>query len=181
MQRLFFRESVIVPTCVLATASFALAACSSSGGAHSHTPTPQTTSSSQSASSSAAAEPTTGSGAVAAIEANYAAFFNGKTSLSRRIALLQDGPMFRAAIKTQSSNSFASSASAKVSSVKLTGANQASVVYTISALGSPLLKNAHGVAVYQGGVWKVGADVFCHLLKLEAAGSSAGLPSVCTT
>jgi len=178
MQRLYIRQPVLMSACVLVTAGLALAGCSSSGGTHSHTPTPGTSSSAPS--SSAAAEPTTGSGAIAAIKANYAAFYNAKTPLSRRVALIQDGSMFRAAIKAQLSNTFASTATAKVSTVKLTGAGQASVVYTISALGSPLLKNSHGVAVYQGGIWKVGAATFCSLLQKEAAGSTAGLPSVCT-
>jgi len=177
MQRLYIRQPVLMSACVLVTAGLALAGCSSSGGTHSRTPTPPTSSA---PSSSAAAEPATGPGAIAAIKANYAAFYNAKTPLSRRVALIQDGPMFRSAIKAQLSNTFASTATAKVSTVKLTSAGQASVVYTISALGTPLLKNAPGVAVYQGGVWKVGAKTFCGLLQKEAAGSTAGLPSVCT-
>ena len=181
MQRLHFRETSVVSACLLATAGLALAACggSGSGNSHSSTPTTQATSSAPSAPGSGTAEPTTGSGAVAAIKANYATFFNGKTPLSREVALLQDGPMLSAAIKANRSNSLASTATAKVSSVTLTGTKQASVVYTIYISGQPALKNQHGVAVYQGGVWKVGTAVFCGLLKLEAAGSSAGLPAAC--
>jgi hypothetical protein len=179
MQRLPSRESAVVSACLLATVGLALAACGSSGGGHSTTPTTPATSSSPAASTSAAAEPTTGSAAVAAIKANWATFFSAKTSLSRRVALLQDGPMLRAAIIANKSNSLASTASAKVTSVKLTGANQAPVVYTIYVGGQPALKNKKGVAIYQNGVWKVGLVSFCGLLQLENAGSTTGLPSAC--
>jgi len=179
MQRLHFRESAVVSAWLLAAAGLALAGCGNSGGGHTSTPTAPATSSAPAASSSAAAEPTAGSGAVAAIKANWATFFNAKTSLSRRVALIQDGPMLRAAIKANQSNVLASTASAKVSSVTLKGGTQASVVYTIYVGGQAALKNKKGVAVYQGGVWKVGLVSFCGLLQLENAGSTAGLPSAC--
>ena len=177
MQRLHFRESPAVSVCVLALASLALAACSSGGSGNGHTSAPAT--SSAPASSSAAAEPTTGSGAVAAIKSNWATFFNAKTSLAGRLALLQNGQALAAVIKAQSKNTLATTATSKVSSVTLTGAKQASVVYTIYVGGQAALKNKRGVAVYQGGVWKVGLVSFCGLLKLENAGSTAGLPSAC--
>src|SRR6266568_2968977 len=101
MQRLHFRETPVVSACLLASIGLALAACSSggSGNGQSTTPTAPATSSPPSA---------TGSGAVAAIKANYATFFNGKAPLSREIALLQDGPKLRAAITANRSNSLAS-------------------------------------------------------------------------
>jgi hypothetical protein len=181
MQRLHFRETPVVSACLLAIAGLALAACSSggSGNGQSATPTGPATSSAPSASSSGTAEPTTGSGAVAAIKANWATFFNAKTSLSGRLALLQDGQKLAAVIKAQSQNTLAATATSKVSSVTLTGTTQASVLYTIYVGGQAALKNKHGVAVYQSGVWKVGLVSFCGLLKLENAGSSAGLPPAC--
>ena len=179
MQRLHFRESPAVSVCVLALASLVLAACGGGSGNGPTSPPTAPTSSSPSASSSAAAEPTTGSGAVAAIKSNWATFFNAKTSLAGRLALLQNGQAFAALIKAQSKNSLATTATSKVSSVKLTGKKQASVLYTIYVGGQPALKNKHGVAVYQDGVWKVGLVSFCGLLKLENAGSTAGLPSAC--
>src|SRR5262249_23247141 len=180
MQRLHFRESPAVSVCVLALASLVLAACSSGGSGNGPTrpPTGPATSA-PSASSSGAAEPTTGSGAVAAIKSNWATFFNAKTSLAGRLALLQNGQALAAVIKAQSKNSLATTATSKVSSVTLTSAKQASVLYTIYVGGQPALKNKHGVAVYQDGVWKVGLVSFCGLLKLENAGSTAGLPPAC--
>jgi hypothetical protein len=181
MQRLHFRESPAVSVCLLALASLVLAACSSggSGNGHTSTPTAPATSSAPSASSSGAAEPTTGSGAVAAIKSNWATFFNAKTSLAGRLALLQNGQALAAVIKAQSKNSLATTATSKVSKVTLTSTKQASVLYTIYVGGQPALKNKQGVAVYQDGVWKVGLVSFCGLLQLENAGSTAGLPSAC--
>jgi len=179
MQRLHFRESPAVSVCVLALASLVLAACSSGGSGNGPTSPPTAPSSAPSASSSGAAEPTTGSGAVAAIKSNWATFFNAKTSLAGRLALLQNGQALAPVIRAQSKNTLATTATSKVSSVTLTGTKQASVLYTIYVGGQPALKNKHGVAVYQDGVWKVGLVSFCGLLKLENAGSTAGLPSAC--
>jgi len=178
MERLHFRDSPVVRVCVLALASLVLAACSGGGSGNGHTSTP-TAPATSSAPSSAAAEPTTGSGAVAAIKSNWATFFNAKTSLAGRLALLQNGQALAAVIRAQSKNTLATTATSKVSSVTLTSAKQASVLYTIYVGGQPALKNKHGVAVYQGGVWKVGLVSFCGLLQLENAGSTAGLPAAC--
>ncbi len=183
MQRLHFRETPIVSISLLVAIGLALAACSSGGGGsgNSSTPTNQPASPpSSSAPATGSAEPTTGQGAIAAIKANWATFFNAKTSTSRRLALLQNGQVLAAVIKAQSKNPLAASATSKVSQVTLTGTNQASVTYSIYVGGQAALSGQHGVAVYQGGVWKVGLVSFCGLLKLENAGKSAGLPSACT-
>jgi len=180
MQRLHFRESPLVSISVLVAIGLALAACSSSGGSGNGTPTNQPSSPpTSSAPATGAAEPTTGQGAVAAIKANWATFFNASTSTSRRLALLQNGQALSAVIKAQSKNPLAASATSKVSQVTLTGTSQASVTYSIYVGGQAALKAQHGVAVYQGGVWKVGLVSFCGLLKLENAGKSTGLPSAC--
>jgi hypothetical protein len=159
----------------------ALAACSSSPSSSTtspaSSPTPLATSSS--APPTTGNEPTSGAGAIAAIKANWAAFFNAKTPNSRRVQLLQDGQMFTAVLKAQSANPLASQASATVSKVSLTSASQANVTYTILAAGAPVLSNQKGVAVYQNGVWKVGFASFCGLLILQNAGKTTGLPSVC--
>jgi hypothetical protein len=183
MQRLHFRESSGLVVSVLAATGLALTACASSGGGSGST-TPATTGGSSASQSSAPAagggEPTSGSGAVAAIKKNWATFFDAKTRTSRRIDLLQNGDKLATVIKAQSSsNPLAASASAKVSHVALTGTNQASVTYSIFVGGQPALPNQPGVSVYQDGVWKVGLVSFCALLKIENAGKSSGLPAAC--
>ena len=42
------------------------------------------------------------------------------------------------------------------------------------------LSGKTGVAVKQGGTWKVGVASFCGLLALENGGKTSGLPSACT-
>jgi hypothetical protein len=181
MQRLHFRASSRVAFSLLAATGIALTACASNGGGSGST-TPPTGGSSTPQSSAAAGggEPATGSGAVAAIKKNWAAFFSAKTPATRRITLLQDGGKLASVIKRQSSNNpLAKAASAKVTHVALTGTNQASVTYSIYVGGQAALPNQPGVAVYQNGIWKVGLVSFCKLLKLENAGTSAGLPAAC--
>jgi hypothetical protein len=60
-----------------------------------------------------------------------------------------------------------------VLSVSLTSKTQAKVRYTITLGGQPALSNQTGVAVLQGGTWKVGDQSFCALLALEQAKASA--------
>lgn len=180
MQRLPFRESFLVPTALIAAAGIALAGCGSSGGSGNNSPATNTSSpTSQSSTPAAGAEPTSGAGAVAAIKKNWATFFNAKTKTSQRLALLQDGNMLATVIKAQSHNPLATTATAKVSHVTLTGTSQASVTYSILVSGTPALSNQSGLAVYQNGVWKVGLVSFCALLKIENAGKTSGLPAAC--
>jgi hypothetical protein len=183
MQRLHFRDSTLVSASLLVVAALTLGACSSGGsgggGGNTKSATPATSPAAPSSAPAGGGEPTSGSGAIAAIEKNWATFFNAKTSTSRRLALLQDGDKLAAVIKAQSTNPLAATASAKVSHVTLTGTSQASVTYSILVGGQAVLKGQQGVAVYQDGVWKVGLSSFCALLKLENAGKSSGLPASC--
>jgi hypothetical protein len=180
----YFRESRILPAAVLVAAGLALTACSSgssSGTSPSASATPSTASPTASAtpSASASAEPTTGAAAIAAIKANWAAFFSSKTPIARRLALLQNGQQFAPVISAQAKQALAQSATSQATAVTLTGTSQASVTYAILVGGKPALSGQHGVAVYQNGVWKVGVSSFCGLLKLENNGSSSGLPAAC--
>lgn len=183
MQRLHFRESTFVSASLLVAAALALSACSSGGsgggGGNTKPATPATSSAAPSSAPASGGEPASGNGAIAAIEKNWATFFNAKTSTSKRLALLQDGDKLAAVIKAQSTNPLAATASAKVSHVTLTGTSQASVTYSILVSGQAVLKGRQGIAVYQDGVWKVGLASFCDLLKLENAGKSSGLPAGC--
>jgi len=179
MQRLHFRESSVVSVCLLATVGLTLVACSSSGSGNSATPTAPATSSAQSTPSTGSGEPTGGPGAVTAIKKNWATFFNAKTSVSRRLALLQGGQALTAVVKEQSKLPLAATATSKVTGVTLTGTSQASVNYSILISGQAVLSGQHGVAVYQDGVWKVGLVSFCGLLKLENSGKASGLPAQC--
>lgn len=103
----------------------------------------------------------------------YAKFFAHQTSLPDRVALLQNGPKFKSVIQGFASNPLAKNVKVTVSSVKLQGANDAKVVYTVR-LGSAALPKQTGTAVRQNGTWKIGYASLCRLVSL--AGST---PSAC--
>jgi hypothetical protein len=152
-----------------------LAACSGGGGSHQSTVKPA-------ASANTAAEPTSGPAAVAAITANWKTVFNGKAPILGRTALVQDGSQVAAFVEAQSKTSFgqaATGSTATVSSVALTSPTQATVHFQVLLLGTPLLKNQVGTAVYTGGVWKVAIASFCALAYLEFPKGSPQLPAAC--
>ena len=162
------------PAALAATGCLILAAC---GGGGSHHP-----SASPTASAAAAAEPTSGPAAVAAITANWKTVFNGKAPLPRRLALVQDGPQVAAFVEAQAKTSFGAAAAgstATVASVTITSPSQATVHYEVLLLGTPLLKNQMGTAVYLNGIWKVAIASFCGLAYLEYPKGSPELPAVC--
>ena len=137
-----------VSTAAAATGCLILAACGSGGGNHQSTTNPT-------ASAAAAAEPTGGPAAVAAITANWKTVFNGKAPIPSRSALVQDGPQVAAFVEAQAKTSFgvaATGSTATISSVTITSPTQASVHYEVLLLGTPLLKNQVGTAVYVDGV-----------------------------
>jgi hypothetical protein len=157
---------LIMLMCALGTS---VAACGSSGSSSTSTPSPSASSTSapSSASPSAAAS---GGNAVAEITANWTAFFDPTTPLAKRISILQNGQVFSAAIQGSSRFPGASTASAKVTKVTVTSPTQAKVTYSILLAGTPVLPNQSGVAVLEGGTWKVGDASFCALLTLENSG-----------
>jgi hypothetical protein len=161
---------------VLAAASgIALAGCGSSAPQASSPPSAASTSSTASAG---------GGSATAAITANWVAFFSASTPVTRRVALLQNGQLFQSLIAAQSKSSLASSASAKVTKVSNVTSTQAAVTYSIIVAGTPALSGQKGVAVYQGGTWKVGDASFCGLLTLEKSSGLvkiSALPAACTS
>ncbi|MBV9381340.1 MAG: hypothetical protein JOY82_06410 [Streptosporangiaceae bacterium] len=153
----------LAPAAGLALA-LAITACSSSS-------TPSTNSPSASA-----ASPGSSSGNAAQIKANWEAFFSGKTPAAQKITLLQNGRVFASIIKSQAS--LGTTTTAQVTSVTLTSAKSATVKYNILQSGAAVLSGQSGVAVFQGGSWKVGDSSFCSLLALEGGGKA---PSVCSS
>ncbi len=154
-----------------------IAACGSSNNSGASS-SPSASAPATSAPATSASAPASGS-AAALITANWEKFFNPKTPVAQRIALLQNGQVFASVIRAQAGSSLASSATAKVTKVTVTSPTQAKVTYSILIGGSPALANQSGVAVLQGGTWKVGLASFCGLLTLENGGKTSGLPSLC--
>jgi hypothetical protein len=154
-----------------------IAACSSSGNSSGASPSPSSAPSSSA--TAASASPVSGSGDAATIKANWEAFFNPKTPVAKRVSLLQDGQTFATVIKSQAGSGLASSASAKVTKVTVVSPSQAKVTYSILLGGQPVLSGRTGVAVKQGGTWRVGVASFCGLLTVENNGKTSGLPAAC--
>jgi hypothetical protein len=172
------RLGLLQVSAVLASGFLILAACGG-GGSHSSA---QSASPKPPASATAAAEPTRGPSAVAAIRANWETVFNGKASIPSRLALVQDGPQVAAFVQAQAKTSFgeaAAGSTATISSVTITSPGQATVHYEVLLLGTPLLKNQVGTAVYLNGVWRVAIASFCGLTYLEYPKGSPKLPAVC--
>jgi hypothetical protein len=159
--------------------ALAITACSSSGSSSSSTATsaPAATTPAATASSSAAA----GGSAVAQITANWEAFFNPATPNSKRVQLLENGAQFASAINAFSASPLAQSVSSKVDSVSVTSATKANVKYDLTAAGTSVATGQTGTSVLQGGVWKVGDDVFCGLLKQGASLLNISVPAACNS
>jgi hypothetical protein len=159
-----------------ATGCLILAACGGGGSPAAKPASPKPTS------STAAAEPASGAAAVAAITANWKTVFNGKAPIPRLLALVQDGSQLTAFIQAQAKTSFGQAAmgsTAAVSSVIISSPAQATVHWDLLLLGTPLLKNQVGNAVYLNGVWKVSIASFCGLAYLEYPKGSPKLPAAC--
>jgi hypothetical protein len=165
-----------------AWAALAVAGCLILAACGGSSPSAKPASPKPSASATAAAEPVSGPAAVAAITANWKTVFNGKAPIPRRLALVQDGPQLAAFVEAQAKTSFgqaATGSTATVSSVAITSPSQATVHYQVLLLGTPLLKNQVGTAIYLDGIWKVAVASFCGLAYLEYPKGSAKLPAVC--
>jgi hypothetical protein len=162
-------RTFLVPALALTLAT-TLGACSSSGSST----TPGTSAPTATDAAAVAA-------ATAAIKADWAAFFNTSTPNAKREAVLQNGTAFDAAIKALAANPLASSVSSKVDSVTLTSATKAKVKYDLTAAGQTVAAGQTGTAIYEDGTWKIGADIFCGLLKEGAAMLNVTVPAACNS
>jgi len=159
---------ILAPLLGLALAA-AVVGCSSSGSSST------ASSSSPPATSATSSAPATGN-AAAVITANWEKFFSSSTPTSQRVALLQNGAAFAAAISSLSH--LVSGLGATVTGVTVNSPTSATVTYNLTAGGSSLLSHQTGTAVYENGVWKVGDASLCGLLKLAPG---ATLPAACSS
>lgn len=148
-----FRTAAIGVAAVLAVA---LSGCSSDDTA------PAPSASTSGSGGNAAADEVT-----KAVTDAYVGFFDGKTPGDKKITLVEKGPQFANTIHAQADSPMATGTTAKVVTVKQESPTRASVTYTISINGTPALQNQQGTAVKSGDTWKVSAQSFCALLKLE--------------
>jgi ABC-type glycerol-3-phosphate transport system substrate-binding protein len=109
----------------------------------------------------------------AQIKSAYEKFFSGKTSVTDRVALLQNGSRFKGLVTSFASNPLAKNVSATVSSVTLQGSDKAKVVYVVKFAGSSLPQQT-GSAIRQSGTWKVADASLCKLVALQGS-----TPAIC--
>ena len=109
----------------------------------------------------------------AQIKSAYETFFSGKTSVTDRVALLQNGSRFKGLVTSFAGNPLAKNVSATVSSVTLQGSNKAKVVYVVKFAGSSLPQQT-GSAIRQSGTWKVADASLCKLVALQGS-----TPAIC--
>jgi hypothetical protein len=161
-----------LPTAVLVAGITAIAmlstGCSSSGSPHRSTSTSATRSLSRHPTSATHSSGPAAPAAVrAAISKAYAALFGTKSTITQSVDSLQNGQVFKQAIVAQSKTPAAKGSGAKVTAVTMQSANVAKVIFTVYSNGKPALPGASGLAVRQGGKWKVAAQTFCQLLTLQ--------------
>ena len=108
----------------------------------------------------------------AQIKSAYQKFFSSKTNVSEKVALLQNGPRFKALVTAFANNPLAKNVSATVSSVTLHGPSKAKVVYVVKVSGAGLPEQT-GTAVRVNGTWKVGDASLCKLISLQGSTPSA--------
>jgi hypothetical protein len=173
------RRILLAPALCLALA-LAVAACSSSSSPSSSSAPASSAPASSAPASSPASSPASGNPAAATTEitANWEKFFDSTTSLSERVALLQNGSTFSSAISALSKIPLASGIGAKVTSVTVDSATSATVTYNLVSGSSTLLTGQKGTAVYQDGTWKVGDASLCGLFKLVPGGT---VPAACNS
>jgi len=145
------------------------------------TATATATASSPAASPSGA--PAGSAAATAEIKAAWVKFFNAKTPIPQRLALLQDGSKFTSAIGAFTASPMAASITGEVATLKYTYATKAAVTYNLLAGGNPVARAIPGTAVLQDGTWKLGDDVFCGLLSLakNSGGLKVTIPAACNS
>ncbi|HUA43126.1 MAG TPA: hypothetical protein VMA32_16250 [Streptosporangiaceae bacterium] len=169
----------VVGACALVALATTAAACGGSSPSNSSTTppaSPATTSSAPPTSPAATGSGSAPAGSTAAITTNWETFFNSKTSVAKRVSLLQDGSEFSSIITAQQHSPLAAGLTAKVVSISNVTSSQANVKYDLVVGGSKVPMT--GVAVYEDGTWKVGVATFCGLLHLEGLKS---MPAVCSS
>lgn len=182
------RRWLLVPALGLALAA-ATTACSSGSSSSSSSAAAATATSSSpaassaattaAASSSASASPSsTFTGTAATIANDWVTFISGTTPTATKVKYLQNGSKYEALLAAETSSASAKASGATIQSVTLTSSTQATVVYTITVSGTPMVANQKGTAVLVDGVWQVADTSFCSLAALESGGKAVpGCPA----
>lgn len=135
-------------------------------------PTVSPTSSPTGATTGAPADP---AAAREEIEANWELLFDAKATTDEKVRVLEDGEDLRATVAAFSRTANAARISAEVTEVDFTSPTRADVTYDLKLGTATPLGGAKGVAVLEGGTWKVARESLCALMRLNPdAGSVPG-------
>ncbi|HUN37314.1 MAG TPA: hypothetical protein VMU95_35390 [Trebonia sp.] len=93
-------------------------------------------------------------------------FFNGNSSASTRLSLLENASTFSSALQALLKSPVASQTAAQVTAVSV-ASSTATVTWNLLLSGKVALPNQKGQAVLQDGTWKVSDTSLCGLLNLE--------------
>ena len=102
----------------------------------------------------------------AAITAAWESFFNATGTVDGHVALLEDGAAFKDELAAVAASPQSKGLTARVVKVVVTG-DRAAVTYNLLKDGTALLTAAEGVAVKDGGTWKVSKLTYCQLARLQ--------------
>jgi len=105
------------------------------------------------------------------IRANWATFFDPRTSGRQRQALLQNGRLLAGALQSYDADT-AAHGTVEIKKITFDSAKRATVTYTLA--GAP--KTRTGTSVEQSGTWKISAGTLCGLPKPTKGATAAGVP-----
>ncbi|KOU65636.1 membrane protein [Streptomyces sp. MMG1533] len=168
------RGTALAATLVLLLAP-ALAACSddSGGGSDSTPPTPSVEQTEQTTSAPAATAPADPVAAEKEIKENWQKFFDPKTALKDKQAVLENGDKMSAVLAGFSGDARGGQVEAEVTKVAFTSPTAADVTYTLTLKGATALPDASGTAVEEDGTWKVSVNTLCALVQLSGNASQS--------
>jgi hypothetical protein len=104
---------------------------------------------------------------VAGVTGAYEQFFDPKSTDQQVRDAVQNGQKLADAVSQADHSSYQGHAGVKVTDVEMQSPIVAKVTFTVTLDDKPILPNASGYAVLDGGTWKMAATTFCQLLQVE--------------
>ncbi|MCQ4083253.1 hypothetical protein NGB36_22270 [Streptomyces sp. RB6PN25] len=153
--------------------ALAVTGCGSTASSGSSSPTPTPTQTSTPTPSPTAAAPGNPAAARTQVEQDWVKFFSPKTSLADKTTLLENGQQLQQLVQSFANDPRVGQVEASVQNVQFTSPTGATVTYTLSLKGTPVLPNASGTSVLQNNVWKVSDKSLCSLIALDTSAPKA--------
>lgn len=126
---------------------------------------------SSAAATSGAAAPAADPAVTKEITDAYTTFFNGKSPVADRTALIENPDGFSQVLAGMATQAQAQGTSVTVKGVTLADDTHADVTYDLLLNGTPVMPDQSGQAVKVDGKWKVAGATFCALLSIQGTGA----------